>query len=58
VLDRGHGRPRQAVELTGTDAGPVRIEDARARNLALVEAVAERIGKVFNEAVGPRCRRG
>jgi hypothetical protein len=42
VLDRGHGRPRQAFELTGTDAGPVRIEDVRARNLALIEAVAER----------------
>jgi hypothetical protein len=26
VLDRGHGRPRQAVELTGGEAGPVRIE--------------------------------
>jgi hypothetical protein len=43
VLDRGHGRPRQAVELTGTDTGPVQIEDARARTLALIEAVAERI---------------
>ena len=42
VLDRGHGKPRQAVELTGAEAGPVRIEDARARVLALIEAVAER----------------
>ena len=43
VLDRGHGKPRQAVELTGAEADPVPIEDARARNLALIEAVAERV---------------
>jgi hypothetical protein len=36
LLDRGWGKPRQAVELTGTDAGPERIEDAQARNLALI----------------------
>lgn len=25
ILDRGFGRPAQAVELTGEDGGPVRI---------------------------------
>jgi hypothetical protein len=33
----------QAVELTGRDAGPVPIEDARERNLALIAVVADRI---------------
>jgi hypothetical protein len=33
----------QAVQLTGAEGGPARIEDVRARNLALIAAVAERI---------------
>jgi hypothetical protein len=43
VLDRGHGRPRQGVELTGTDASPVRIEDARKHILQLIADVADRL---------------
>ena len=27
ILDRGLGRPRQAVELTGEDGGPIELED-------------------------------
>jgi hypothetical protein len=43
VLDRGHGRPQQAVELTGAEAGPVQIEDVRAENFAIVAAIANRM---------------
>jgi hypothetical protein len=43
VLDRGHGRPRQAVELTGAEAGPAPIEDTRAEIFAMIEGVAARV---------------
>ena len=49
VLDRGHGRPRQAVELTGADAGLVQIEDVRECNLRLIATVAGRIAGAASE---------
>ena len=45
VLDRGHGRARQGVELTGADAEWMQIDNtqaAREHVLAMLDEVAER----------------
>ena len=45
ILDRGYGRPGQAVEVTGADRGPLRHQEADPR--AIIEsrlaAIAERL---------------
>jgi hypothetical protein len=46
LLDRGWGKPKQSVEVTEADQGPLQIEDVRARNIALVQAVAARIAGI------------
>jgi hypothetical protein len=43
LLDRGWGRPKQAVELSGAEGGPLQIEDVRAENFAILAAIADRI---------------
>ncbi len=46
LLDRGWGKPGQAMELAGPDGGAVQVdvEGARERLRALIEGVASRIG--------------
>jgi hypothetical protein len=43
LLDRGWGKPRQSVEVSGAEGHPLQIEDVRAANLAIIEGVANRI---------------
>jgi hypothetical protein len=45
ILDRGHGRPSQAVEMTGRDGGPIQSEDVSAREIIVgrLEEIRARI---------------
>jgi len=45
ILAYAWGRPRQAIELTGKDGGPVEVNDARARLAALLERRLEAMEK-------------
>lgn len=39
ILDRGMGKPRQAIELAGPDGGPIPTEPRREPDPSFVEAV-------------------
>jgi hypothetical protein len=45
ILAYAWGKPRQAIELTGKDGGPVEVTDARARLAALLERRLEAMEK-------------
>jgi len=40
LLDRGYGRPRQSVEMTGKDGGPIEHADVRDRLDRTLEGIA------------------
>jgi len=40
LLDRGYGRPRQAVEMTGKDGGPIEHADTRDRLDLTLDGIA------------------
>jgi hypothetical protein len=45
ILDRGHGKPTQAVEMSGRDGGPIETADVSAREIILerLASIAPRI---------------
>ena len=46
LLDRGYGRPKQAMEHTGKDGGPIETKEVSARNALMrrIDGIASRIG--------------
>jgi hypothetical protein len=45
ILDRGHGKPTQAVAMSGPDGGPIETADVSAREIILerLAAISSRI---------------
>jgi hypothetical protein len=45
LLDRGYGRPAQAVEMSGKDSGPIQTEGVSAYDIIVgrLESIAQRL---------------
>lgn len=44
LADRGYGKAKQSVEMTGADGGPIQLQEARESLAGTLDSLATRIG--------------